>query len=166
MQDASARLTHCIPRLRRYARALVGDSAAADDLVHDTVQRGWLNLSSWRRASDLRPSLFKILHTLHLDQVHQPALRLVAPAHGAVPAAASAAALPRRRDLETALALLPVEQRAVLLLVALEEMRYQEVADTLGIPLGTVMSRLSRARERLRLLMLGQPVSAPLGVIK
>jgi RNA polymerase sigma-70 factor (ECF subfamily) len=68
--------------------------------------------------------------------------------------------------MEAALALLPPEQREVLLLVALEEMSYQEVAATLGIPPGTVMSRLSRGRERLRLLMLGHPLPAPLKVVK
>jgi RNA polymerase sigma-70 factor, ECF subfamily len=70
------------------------------------------------------------------------------------------------RDLERALAMLPVEQREVLLLVALEEMSYAEVAGTLGIPIGTVMSRLSRAREKLRALMHGLPAGAKLQVVK
>jgi RNA polymerase sigma-70 factor (ECF subfamily) len=70
------------------------------------------------------------------------------------------------RDLDRAIARLPQEQRAVLLLVTLEEMSYDEVARTLGIPIGTVMSRLSRAREKLRAMMLGQPLSAKLKVVK
>jgi len=70
------------------------------------------------------------------------------------------------RDLDRAIARLPAEQRAVLLLVTLEEMSYDEVARTLGIPIGTVMSRLSRAREKLRAMMLGQPAVAKLKVVK
>ena len=70
------------------------------------------------------------------------------------------------RDMESALKMLPAEQREILLLVALEEMTYEEVATTLGIPLGTVMSRLSRARERLRALMDGRTVVSPLKVVK
>jgi RNA polymerase sigma-70 factor, ECF subfamily len=70
------------------------------------------------------------------------------------------------RDLERSLALLPAEQRDVLLLVALEDMSYAEVASVLGIPIGTVMSRLSRAREKLRAMMHGTPVTARLQVVK
>ena len=70
------------------------------------------------------------------------------------------------RDLDRAIARLPVEQRAVLLLVTLEEMSYDEVARTLGVPIGTVMSRLSRAREKLRAMMLGQGASAKLKLVK
>jgi RNA polymerase sigma-70 factor (ECF subfamily) len=70
------------------------------------------------------------------------------------------------RDLDRGIARLPAEQRAVLLLVTLEEMSYEQVARTLGIPIGTVMSRLSRAREKLRAMMLGQPVTAKLKVVK
>jgi RNA polymerase sigma-70 factor (ECF subfamily) len=70
------------------------------------------------------------------------------------------------RDLDRAISRLPADQRAVLLLVTLEEMSYEEVALTLGIPIGTVMSRLSRAREKLRAMMLGHPVSAKLKVVK
>jgi RNA polymerase sigma-70 factor (ECF subfamily) len=69
-------------------------------------------------------------------------------------------------DLEAALARLPEEQRAVLLLVALEDMSYEEVAAALGIPMGTVMSRLARGRERLRLILEGRQPSAHLRVVK
>jgi RNA polymerase sigma-70 factor (ECF subfamily) len=68
--------------------------------------------------------------------------------------------------MEFALGLLPVEQREILLLVVLEEMTYQEVASTLHIPVGTVMSRLSRARERMRVLLKGCPATSPLKVVK
>jgi RNA polymerase sigma-70 factor (ECF subfamily) len=70
------------------------------------------------------------------------------------------------RDLDRSIALLPAEQRAVLLLVTLEEMSYEQVARTLGIPIGTVMSRLSRAREKLRAMMTGQGQAAKLKVVK
>ena len=167
MQD-SERLVACIPRLRRYARALLGGRAEADDLVQDTVERGWDKLASWRRGSDMRAWLFGIMHNLHVDQQRRPALP-TEPLDDELPLASPGDTTAGRlalRDLDSALRLLPPEQRAVLLLVALEEMRYDEVAATLDIPLGTVMSRLSRGRERLRVLMEGQPLPSPLKVIK
>lgn len=167
MQDAHERLVACIPRLRRYARALLGGRADADDLVQDTIERGWDRLSSWRRGSDMRAWLFGIMHNLHVDQLRRPALA-PEPLDDELPLAgadttAGGLAL---RDLDRALQQLPAEQREVLLLVALEDMRYEDVAAALDIPLGTVMSRLSRARERLRLIMLGQPLPSPLKVVK
>ncbi|WP_332856425.1 RNA polymerase sigma factor [Duganella sp. S19_KUP01_CR8] len=167
MQDERDRLIACIPRLRRYARALLGGRADADDLVQDTVERGWDKLASWRRGSDMRAWLFGIMHNLHVDQQRRPALA-TEPLDDELPLASAdtsgdGLAL---RDMDLALQQLPPEQRAVLLMVALEDMRYDEVAAALDIPLGTVMSRLSRARERLRLILQGQPVPAPLKVIK
>jgi RNA polymerase sigma-70 factor (ECF subfamily) len=148
-----------IPRLRRYARALTGDTARADDLVQDTLERAWSRRHLWRAGTDLRAWLFTVMHNVFLNQQR-----------GARPAADfveldDSLPLPARpdgvdgplelRDVERALAQLAPEYREVLLLVALEEMRYEDVAKVLGIPLGTVMSRLSRARERLRALMQG-----------
>jgi RNA polymerase sigma-70 factor (ECF subfamily) len=172
MQEDSDRLVACIPRLRRYARALLGGRADADDLVQDTVERGWDKLDSWRRGSDMRAWLFGIMHNLHVDHQRRPALRtepldaLDAESLPAAPPGDSAEGRLALRDMDGALRQLPPEQREVLLLVALEEMTYDEVAATLNIPLGTVMSRLSRARERLRLLMQGRPLPTPLKVIK
>ncbi|CAN7686563.1 RNA polymerase sigma factor [Pseudoduganella sp. LjRoot289] len=170
MHDDSASLTACIPRLRRYARALLGDRAGADDLVQDTMERGWHKLSSWRRGGDMRAWLFGIMHNLHVDQQRQPRLPTVAlcdELHSTLstPGTAGSDRL-EVRDMQAALQMLPAEQREVLLLVALEEMSYQEVAAILNIPPGTVMSRLSRARERLRLLMLGQAPVSTLKVVK
>lgn len=167
MQADGQRLLDCIPRLRRYARALLGAGADADDLVQDTVARGWDKLSSWRQGGDMRAWLFGIMHNLHADHLRRappPAVAL----DDTLPAPATDAAAGRLvlRDLDTALRLLPPEQREVLLLVALEELSYEEVAAVLRIPTGTVMSRLSRGRERLRLLMEGQPLPSPLKVIK
>ncbi|SFU94741.1 RNA polymerase sigma factor [Pseudoduganella namucuonensis] len=165
MQDDGNSLVACIPRLRRYARALLGDRASADDLVQDTMERGWRKLSSWHRDSDMRPWLFGIMHNLHVDRLRQPSLQTEE--LGAEPQQST----PHTdrleiRDMQAALQQLPAEQREVLLLVALEEMTYQEVAAVLQIPPGTVMSRLSRARERLRLLMLGQAPVTTLKVVK
>jgi RNA polymerase sigma-70 factor (ECF subfamily) len=163
--EAKDTLIACIPRLRRYARALTGSRNDADDLVQDTVERGWSRLSLWRHGSDMRAWLFSIMHNLHVDRFRrkQPALEEL---NDDMPIQSVPATGLEMRDLETCLRRLPDEQREVLLLVALEDMRYEDVAATLGIPSGTVMSRLSRGREKLRLLMEGQPQGAPLKVIK
>ena len=165
MQEMHERLLACLPRLRRYARALTGDSASADDLVQDTVERGWERIAQWRPDGDLRAWLFGIMHNLHVDQVRRSPPPAVELDDVDLPAAPPTAGLDLR-DLERALQQLPPAQREVLLLVALEEMRYEEVAATLDIPLGTVMSRLSRARENLRRLMTGQPPAVNLKVVK
>ena len=159
------RLLACLPRLRRYARALTGDSASADDLVQDTVERGWSRIGQWRPDGDLRAWLFGIMHNLHIDQLRRAPPPAVQWEDGDLPVAPSPAALDLR-DLERALQQLPAAQREVLLLVALEEMRYEDVAAMLDIPLGTVMSRLSRARENLRRLTTGQAPAATLKVVK
>jgi RNA polymerase sigma-70 factor (ECF subfamily) len=166
MHADSQRLLDCIPRLRRYARALLGTPADADDLVQDTVARGWDKLASWRQGSDMRAWLFGIMHNLHVDRLRRqpPAAEALDDSLPAPPSDPAGRLV--LRDLDSALRLLPPEQREVLLLVALEELSYQEVAAVLQIPAGTVMSRLSRGRERLRLLMEGQPLPSPLKVIK
>lgn len=165
--SAESQLLTCIPRLRRYARALVGDRAGADDLVQDTLERAWQRLSGWHKESDMRPWLFSIMHNLHVDQRRKPAIPTVSLEDED---ALAASAFPSDRltgyDLESALRLLAAEQREILLLVVLEEMSYAEVAATLGIPMGTVMSRLSRARERLRTLVEGHSRHKPLKVVK
>ncbi len=171
MRPDSASLIACIPRLRRYARALLGERAGADDLVQDTMERGWDRLASWR-GGDPRPWLFSIMHNLHVDRLRQPGLATVALEADSLTAEqelalSTAAPEPHAlRDLDTALALLPESQRAVLLLVALEDLSYEEVAQTLAIPLGTVMSRLSRGREQLRRLMADQQQPTTLKVVK
>lgn len=165
--DSGAILTE-LPRLRRYARALVGDRAAADDLVQDTLERAWTRIAQWHAGSDLRAWLFSIMHNLRVDQLRRPglAIRAIDDADFAVPTRATQSDGLEVIDLEAALARLPEEQRAVLLLVALEELRYEDVAATLAIPIGTVMSRLSRGRERLRLILEGRPPSANLRVVR
>lgn len=168
MSEPREQLLACIPRLRRYARALVGERAGADDLVQDTIERGWSRLAGWQRSSDMRAWLFSIMHNLRIDQVRRPSPPTeslneetsMAEAHGSLTGGLEL------RDIDTALRQLPDEQREILLLVALEEMSYDEVAQTLKIPVGTVMSRLSRAREKLRANMEGRPYAPVLKVVK
>ena len=165
--DDAQRLVDLIPRLRRYARALVGERAGADDLVQDTLERAWTKLHLYRRGTDLRAWLFTVMHNVHVNKLR--ATRPTDPLDDAMPELAQRAPQGDSlvvRDLDRAIARLPADQRAVLLLVTLEEMSYEEVARTLGIPIGTVMSRLSRAREKLRLLMLGHTPPAKLKVVK
>jgi RNA polymerase sigma-70 factor (ECF subfamily) len=162
-------ITVFIPRLRRYALALTGSRAQAEDLVQDTLERALSRFHLWRRGSNLRAWLFTIMHNLHANYVRGHQLeQKVAFEESLLELPAKAAQEERIeiRDLENALQKLPSEQREVLLLVALEEMSYREVAKVLDIPVGTVMSRLARARQRLRGLMRGGSGTAQLKVVK
>lgn len=157
MNAIDRKIEAIIPRLRRYARALTGDSVRADDLVQDTLERAWAKLHLWEDGSDLRAWLFAIMHNVFVNGVRVKRLD-IAPLDErayAIPAPALDDGELGLRDLESALSQLSPEQREVLLLVVLEEMRYEDVASALGVPVGTVMSRLFRARERLRVLMAG-----------
>ena len=165
--NEAQRLVDLIPRLRRYARALVSDRASADDLVQETLERAWAKLHLYRRGTDLRAWLFTVMHNVHVNKVRSA--RATDPLEDEMPELAQRAAQGDSlvvRDLDRAISRLPDEQRAVLLLVTLEEMSYDQVARALGIPIGTVMSRLSRAREKLRAMMLGQAAAAKLKVVK
>nr|WP_207064558.1 RNA polymerase sigma factor [Niveibacterium umoris] len=151
-----------IPRLRRYGRALTGDRARADDLVQDTLERALQHREKWAGGS-ARAWLFTLMHRIWLNQVRRPQADSLD--DGDLAPDQPVAALQDRwgdsRDLEQALARLPDEQREVLLLVALEEFSYEEAAEVLGIPVGTVMSRLFRARERLRRMLERSPFPQP-----
>ena len=156
-----------IPRLRRYARALVGDRYAADDLVQDTLERAWNKFYLWRPGSDLRAWLFAIMHNVFVNQARRRRYEIELPMDE-MPAVAVRATQSEQlelHDVDRALHNLPVEQREVVLLVVVEQLTYGEVSRSLDIPIGTVMSRLSRARERLRQLLGGQTV-VPLKVVK
>jgi RNA polymerase sigma-70 factor (ECF subfamily) len=155
-----------IPNLRRYARALVGDRDGADDLVQDTLERAVRKFHLWR-PGDLRAWLFSIMHNVFVNQLKA---RKIAPsveideemiaAH--MPTVTSMDVM----DLDRALLRLAPEQREVVLLVALEDMTYADVSHALGIPIGTVMSRLSRGRERLRRVMDGENPRGELRVVQ
>lgn len=151
-----------VPRLRRYARALTGDRTRADDLVQDTLERAWNKLHQWRRGSDIRAWMFSIMHNVFVNQIRQNHAATVALDDETleIPVRATQADGLEMRDLAAAIARLPVEYREVILLVGLEQMGYEQAAQVLGIPLGTVMSRLSRGRERLRALMAGATTPA------
>src|SRR5258705_1889146 len=157
MSDFARLLEAEIPRLRRYARALTRDVARADDLVQSCLTRAVAKQHLWQPGTDLRAWLFTILHNQHVNDVRRSvreginvAVEEMAPM---LTVQSNAVAVLQLRDLESAIAKLPQEQRQVILLVGLEGMRYEEVALILGIPVGTVRSRLSRGREQLRKLM-------------
>jgi len=165
MSDVAS-LVALIPRLRRYARALVGERAAADDLVQDTLERAWSKLHLYRHGTDLRAWLFTVMHNVHVNQVR--AARPTTMLDDEMPELAQRAVQGDSllvRDLARAVGALPAAQREVLLLVALEDLSYEETARVLGIPIGTVMSRLARAREKVRTLMQGKG-GAKLQVVK
>ena len=124
-----------LPGLRRYARLLTGDPHRADDLVQDALLRACAKWTLWRPDSDLRAWLFTVMHNVFINQLR--------------------AAPPAAIDLQRALARLPDDQREVLLMVTVEDFSYADVARVTGVPVGTVMSRLSRARRRLREAMEG-----------
>jgi RNA polymerase sigma factor (sigma-70 family) len=165
----SARIVACIPRLRRYARALLGTAVDADDLVQDTLERAFSRLHQWRSGGDPRVWLFSIMHNRFIDLVRS-GRSLSSERPGGrppqVPVAEASVDGLVLRDLAAALEKLPLTQREVLLLVSLEQMTYADVAASLGLPLGTVMSRLSRGREALRAIMEGRPPPASLRVVE
>ena len=148
-----------IPALRRYARALTGNRDAADELVQDCVERAWRRFYLWRRGTNVRTWLFTIMHNLHVNSIRKAKS---VPVHTSLSDVDNVAHVQPIQEivvevsnLVDGLARLPEHQREVILLVSLQEMTYQEVANVLGIPIGTVMSRLARGRERLRHIMSG-----------
>jgi RNA polymerase sigma-70 factor (ECF subfamily) len=153
VRDVATLIEPHIPSLRRYAWALVRDEAAADDLVQDCLERA---LSRWqlrRRDGNLRAWLFAILHNRFISDRRRDKRRGTPLPLDEGPEAVSASdseAGVTRRDLLEALALLPEEQRAVVLLVGVEDLSYEDAARALDVPIGTVMSRLSRGRDKLR----------------
>lgn len=159
MADPGPLIEPHIPALRRYAFALLRDRDRADDLVQDTLERA---LSRWllRRADgDVRAWLFTILRNLHVsrwrsERRHGASVDMDETALPGV-AARQEAAL-EVHDVLAAIDQLPEEQKSLLLLVGVEDFSYDDAARILGMPLGTVMSRLSRARQRLRALVAGK----------
>ncbi len=153
--DDLARVEACIPALRRYAWSLMRNRDDADDLVHDCLVRALDKLHTRRDDADVRAWLFTILHNLFVSHHRRQKTRA-----GTVPLDEdheSAATIPATqedrllwRDMLRGLERLPEEQRSVVLLVSVEDLSYAETAAVLGIPIGTVMSRLARGREKLR----------------
>ncbi len=158
MSDFTRELAAQIPRLRRYARGLTHDPHWADDLVQDTMERALSRSWRFRAGSNLRAWLFTMLYRLYLNDV----ARERRSAQSVPEEVASIHPEPGDMlDMQNAMARLPPEQRVVLLLVGLEQLSYAEAAAILEVPTGTVMSRLSRARERLRQLLAGEAGAEP-----
>jgi RNA polymerase sigma-70 factor (ECF subfamily) len=146
-----------IPRLRRYARALTRSADRADDLVQETLLRAISKSHLWQPGTDIRAWLFTIMHNLYVNMVRRVMREEAAVDIDQISSSLVAVTDPtsssQLRDLERALGRLPDEQREVILLVGLEGMSYETAAEVLGVPVGTVRSRLSRGREALRRLM-------------
>jgi RNA polymerase sigma-70 factor, ECF subfamily len=148
-----------IPRLRRYARSLVRDTTVVDDLVQECLARALAKLHLWQEGTNLRAWLFTILHNQYINHLRRQI-------RSGTTVELSETELPSRaagqdqylelRDLRRALDQLPEAQRAAILLIGLEGMRYEEAAGVLGIPVGTVRSRISRGRSTLHRLMSGE----------
>jgi RNA polymerase sigma-70 factor (ECF subfamily) len=156
MSDFRRQIEQEVPRLRRYARALTRDIGQADDLVQSCLVRALAKEHLWQPGSNLRVWLFTVLHNLHINRVR----RLMREQDNAIVASASLALAqsePSARldllDVEQAIKKLPEVQRRVILLIGLEGMRYDEAAQILGVPIGTVRSRIARARQMLRELL-------------
>jgi RNA polymerase sigma-70 factor (ECF subfamily) len=157
MPDFAQLLEEQIPRMRRYAVALTRDRDRADDLVQETLARAIAKQHLFSPDTNLRAWLFTLLHNQHVNEVRR-AMKWGNPVQiddvsGGLAGVADPSASRQLKELDAAIGKLPVEQRQVVLLVGLEGMAYEEVAAILMVPIGTVRSRLSRARGTLRLLM-------------
>ncbi|WP_419904007.1 RNA polymerase sigma factor [Kiloniella sp.] len=159
MDEFLNQLTQSIPALRRYAYALVRDSSTADDLVQDCLERGLNKRAQWQGEGNLKSWLYRILSNTHLNHYRSNKRNPLTQSSEITENLAMSPQLqnPANQldriyltDLDKAIAELPEEQKQVLLLITLEGLSYKEVAQIIQIPPGTVMSRLSRARETLR----------------
>jgi RNA polymerase sigma-70 factor, ECF subfamily len=148
-------LETCVPALRRYARALTRNFDRADDLVQDTLERAISRRGLFRPRGPMRPWLFTVLTNLHRNSLRSERRRGQTIDLDTVPDLATPAPQPGHvalAELARAIETLPLDQKEALLLVTLEGLPYQDAADILSIPLGTLMSRLGRARATLRQL--------------
>jgi RNA polymerase sigma factor (sigma-70 family) len=157
LDEIASLLEPQIPALRRYAWALLRNHEAADDLVQDTLERAISRWSQRRHEGDLRAWLFTIQRNLFLNGLRQRKARGIQVGEEALNDVQAFGTSPEShaglRDVLNGLDALSEEQRSLLLLVGVEDLSYEQAAKVLGIPLGTVMSRLSRARARLREFM-------------
>ena len=159
-------LLGAIPRLRRYARSLVFDASSADDLVQTALERALAHWHQFDQRRDILVWTISIAHNAYMDDRRRNArMTLVEPHDGSDTSldlhAAVSPDIGLRLDLVAALKRLPLEQREPLLLVTLEQLSYAECAELLRIPIGTVMSRISRGRAALRALLEGRPSQVP-----
>jgi RNA polymerase sigma-70 factor, ECF subfamily len=157
MSDFHGLVEKEIPRLRRYARALTRNNDRADDLAQETLLRAIAKAHLWQPGTDLRAWLFTIMHNQHVNMVRRVMRDEVTidieQMSSSLPATTDPTAARQLCELDRALARLPEEQRQVVLLVGLEGMSYETAAQILNVPVGTIRSRLSRARDTLRRLL-------------
>ena len=157
MSDFHDLIEREIPRLRRYARALTRSADRADDLVQETLLRAVAKAHLWQQGTDIRAWLFTIMHNQYVNMVRrairEDATVDIEQMSSSLVATTDPTASRQLRELERALGRLPGDQREVILLVGLEGLSYEAAAQILGVPVGTVRSRLSRGRDALRRLM-------------
>ena len=158
MDGKKAAILGEIPRLRRYARALLRDRDAADDLVQDCLERALSRLDNWQTGESPRRWLFTIMHHLFIDQMRKvdrrgEAAMLSLDTDEALSAPAEQLDTVASRGIVNALHAISPERRAALVMVSIEGFSYAEAANMLGVPAGTLMSRISRGREELRGLL-------------
>lgn len=159
----------CVPALRRYARALTRDPDRADDLVQDCLERAIRKSALFRPRGPLRAWLFTILLNLYRNSARAERRHAEMPLEGMTTEPSVPPAQPAHValvEMARAIDALPIDQREALLLVVLEEMPYAQAADVLGIPIGTLMSRLGRARAALRTMTGGDPQAPRLRTVK
>lgn len=158
MDDRKAAIVSEIPRLRRYARSLLHERDAADDLVQDCLVRALSRLDNWQTGESPRSWLFTVMHHVFIDQKRRSGRRgeaamLPLDAGEAQAAPAEQFGNAASRDIIDALQAISPDRRAALVLVTIEGFSYAEAANILGVPAGTLMSRISRGREELRALL-------------
>jgi len=154
-----------LPRLRRFAASLTGNLADADDLVQDTVERALKNLHRWQPGTRLDSWMYRIAQNLWIDTVRARRARPTVnadPPEAAVAFDGVRAAEAKLTFADTCRALgkLPEQQRVVVALVLIEGLSYREAAEILELPMGTVTSRLARAREALSASVFGEGAKA------
>lgn len=167
MDDLLLQVEPMIPALRRYARGLLKDRETADDIVQDCLERVVMNWSR-RRDANARSWVFAILHNLAVNRIRQETRRVGTVAIEEMPEATGALSAGQEQtlfgqDVLAAIERLPPDYRSILLLISVEDLSYAEAATVLDVPIGTVMSRLSRAREQLKLILETRPEVAAVG---
>ena len=160
-----AALQLCIPALQRYALVLLRDRQGVDNLVHDCIVQALTHMRTRRRDSDIRPWLFVIMHNIFISQKRRERIRgqnipienlIEAPGEARLKINATQEDRLRWHDILRGLNQLPLDLRLVITLVSVEGLSYATVGEILDIPIGTVMSRLSRGREALRQKIAGE----------
>ena len=164
LETIRSRMTAGLPRLRRFALSLTGNAADADDLVQDTVERALRNLHKWQPDTKLESWMFRIAQNLWIDNLRARKVRAADPLEAddvSLDGARSAEAKLTFADTARALQQLPEDQRVVVALVLIDGVAYREAAEILNVPIGTVTSRLARAREALAARVFGKGAEVP-----